>query len=227
MAVIDSGWDRSVGDPRVRPGIGLVDPADELAVLQSADDSDCAGHGTTCARLVLEIAPKAEILPIRVFGRRLETSASHLVEALRIATDRGAHVANLSLATRRRDVVLPLYQACEAASRRGLVIVAAAERRSGLGYPATFANVIGVEAVSSDDCWLEYDAGAAVECRACGAPPSTASPTVVQRGSRNSFAAARAAGVLAWFRESQPMGDVDQARKWLASTMSGGLFTLL
>ena len=217
VAVIDSGWDRSSHDSRVRPGVNLVDSADELAVAHSNDANDVEGHGTKCGRLVLEMAPGAEILPIRVFGRRLETSAEHVIQALTIAIEFGAHVANMSLATSRRDLIVPLYTACERASRTGMLIVAAADRRSGRGYPAIFENVIGVKAGPFGDArHLEYRRHASIEVRASGSlPVGAAGGDTRPLTLRNSFAAARVAGVMAEFRETNPSAGIDAARAWL------------
>ena len=72
IGVIDSGWDRHVLIPQIEQGVGFVDPLDELSVLKSEDDHDRIGHGTACTDLILRIAPEARIVPIRIFGHRLE-----------------------------------------------------------------------------------------------------------------------------------------------------------
>ena len=82
IAVIDSGWDRTRDDPRVLPGIGLVDPEDDLAMLRTDDDHDRVGLGTACIDLILRIAPEATVTPVRVFGNDLETSPGTLHAAI-------------------------------------------------------------------------------------------------------------------------------------------------
>ncbi len=80
VAVIDSGWDRSSSNPRVARGVGFVNPDDDLSLRPTEDDHDRLGHGTACANLILDVAPDVEIVPVRVFGHRLETSPA-VVEA--------------------------------------------------------------------------------------------------------------------------------------------------
>jgi subtilisin family serine protease len=168
VAVIDSGWDRAIDEPRVRAGIGLVNPADELRLQRNDDDQDRIGHGTCCADLVLRVAPTATILPIKVFGSRLETSPHMLIAAIRLAADAGARVINLSLGTQRRDARDDLYAACEYARRRGAILVAAGVygTRKG-GFPAAFDPVIGVGPASVDTPFaIRYHAGESLECGA-------------------------------------------------------------
>jgi hypothetical protein len=111
VGVIDSGWDRSIDDPRVRTGVGFVGAGDELAVCRSADDQDRIGHGTAAADIVLQVAPGATVVPLRVFGRELETSPAVIIAALDWAVAHGIGAVNLSLGTARADAVAPLYRA--------------------------------------------------------------------------------------------------------------------
>ena len=224
VAVIDSGWDRAQPEPRVVPGFDLVDPDDFTRVRQGLDDHDCHGHGTACAQLILQVAPDARVMPVRVFGRRLETTVAHLEMAVRVATEHGASVISMSLATILPEALVPLYRVCETATRRGVLIVAAAYRPRQDGYPAVFENVIGVEAGSVDSSEaFRYREGEAIECVATGASPQ---PGPLHRGGHtlpshgygsNSFATARMAGMLARFRAARPAGDIAEARRWLAA----------
>ncbi|HEX9705955.1 MAG TPA: S8 family serine peptidase [Gemmatimonadales bacterium] len=164
VAVVDSGWARHVAEPRVHTGVGLVDPADELRPLLSGDDADRIGHGTACADLILRLAPRAQVLPIRVFGRRLETSAEILIEALDWARGAGVRVVNVSLGTLRTDALPALYAACDRARRAGLVIVAAHAMGAPATYPAAFDNVLSVSSASrTGGRRIVFRPGAAVE----------------------------------------------------------------
>jgi len=101
-----------------------VDPADDLALLRGDDDGDVLGHGTACIHQVLRIAPESTVLPVRVFGARLECPAAALLEAIRWAAGQRVDVVNLSLGTTRADLLRPLYAACELARRAGTIVVA-------------------------------------------------------------------------------------------------------
>lgn len=218
VAVVDSGWDRSLVDPRVVPGIGLVSPENGLAPARSDDDADRNGHGTACADLVLRVAPDAAVVPVRVFGRELETSPSVLCEAIRWAAERGIDVVNLSLGTHLEEALRPLYAACEVARRSGTVVVASGRRMADWGYPAVFENVIGVDAERFDSPFsYRYRHGQAAEClawgidvpvRGLGGRPATQTGT--------SFAAPHIAGIVALFRERHPAASLEDVRGMLA-----------
>ncbi len=219
VAVVDSGWDRNRRDPRVLPGVGMVGASDDLELEVSNDDLDRNGHGTVCAQLVLSIAPDAHVLPIRVFGRRLETSVRQLVAALHFAAERRASVINLSLATGRGDALTQLYASCEVARRCGAVVVASARQAANYSLPAAFANVIGVVATDEvDPDVLQYRREEAVEFAACGVAPE-GSVAGAHRGAHgsSSLAAARVSGMVALFREEQPCGGIEDVRRWLAA----------
>ncbi len=218
VGIVDSGWDRSLADPRVVPGIGLVDPADELALARSDDDADRNGHGTACADLVLRVAPDAEVVPIRVFGRELQTSPSLLCEAIRWAADQRLDVVNLSLGTYLEEALHPLYAACERARRAGTLVVAASHLTAGWSYPAVFENVIGVDAERFDSPFsYRYRPGQAAECLAWGIEV----PVIGLGGRRStltgtSFAAPHVAGIVALLRERHPAASLEDVRELLA-----------
>ncbi len=220
IAVIDSGWDRALVDPRVLRGVGLVHPSDEFALHYSDDDRDRIGHGTACSRIILGLASNVSIVPVRIFGRRLEASVEQLVAALHWALEQGVQLINLSLATLRDDALVPLYGICEEATHRGTIIVAAAFPPGERGYPAVFDNAIGVRAgrVPSPNAF-RYRSDAPVECIAFGRPPGSA-PKVTGRArwGTNSLAAARVTALIAQFRRRVPNAGLAETRAWLSRT---------
>ena len=216
VAVIDSGWNRDLPDERILAGIGLVDPSDGLELRRSTDDHDRIGHGTFCSKLILDVAPDVRILPIRVFGDRLEASLDQLRQALMFAGEAGATVVSLSLATLRPDALTVLYPACESLATAGAIAVAAAFRPKRIGFPAMFANVIGVEAAPVHGPFdFSFRADSPIECGAYGRLNTSESLDNRQEG--NSAASARLAGILALYRENNRSGTIDDARTWLAA----------
>lgn len=217
IGVIDSGWDRELSDPRIAHGVGLVDPQDELELLRSDDDHDRIGHGTACGDLILQIAPKAEIVPIRVFGRRLETSPPLLQVALAWAVERRLHVVNMSLGTLLPEARDPLYVACELARRDGIIVVAAGHAQKRGSFPAAFDNVIGVAAGEFDSPFhYRYSPGEVLECVARGFDQRarTKGGCVVPHGG-TSFAAPNITGIVALLRERYPRADPARLRALL------------
>ena len=218
IAVIDSGWDRTREDPRVLPGIGLVDPADDLAMLRTDDDHDRVGHGTACIDLILRIAPEATVTPVRVFGRDLETSPGTLHAAILWAVEQAFDVVNLSLGTTLEGTLHPLYAACEKARRSGIMVVAAGHNTREWSYPAIFENVIGVSASRfASPFEYRYRPDDAMECQAWGVDQPVlwlGGARVVKHGT--SFAAPNIAGIVALLLERHPGATIEQVRDLLA-----------
>jgi subtilisin family serine protease len=218
VAVIDSGWDRRIDEPRVLPGVGFVDPDDDFALARNDDDNDVLGHGTACADLILRIAPDARVIPGKVFGKVLETSPGTLHAALTWAIDAGVPVINVSLGTRLEGTLHPLYAACERARRAGIIIVAAGHNANDWSYPAIFENVIGVSANRfTSPFQFRYRPHHAMECEAWGVEQ----PVLWVGGTRQikhgtSFAAPNVAGIVALIKERHPDATLDDVREMLA-----------
>ena len=218
VAVIDSGWDRTIGDPRVLPGISFVDPEDDFALGRNDDDRDVLGHGTACVDLVLRVAPNARVVPVRVFGKQLETSPGTIHAALLWAIEAGVQVINVSLGTRLEYALHPLYAACERARRAGIIVVTAGHNANGWSYPAIFENVIGVSAARFASPYeFRYRAEHAMECVAWGADQEVTwlgGERMVKHGT--SFAAPNVAGIVALILEAHPGSTIEEVREMLS-----------
>jgi subtilisin len=218
VAVVDSGWDRTIADDRVLPGVGFVDPEDDFATARNDDDQDVLGHGTACADVILGVAPDARIVPVKVFGKVLETSPGTLRAALLWAQEAGVQVINVSLGTRLEGQLHPLYHACEMARRAGIIIVAAGHNANDWSYPAIFENVIGVSAARFDSPYhFRYRSDEAMECEAWGVERPVlwvGGERVVRHGT--SFAAPNVAGIVAMILERHPGATLEQVRDMLS-----------
>ena len=218
VAVLDSGWDRSISDPRVLPGMGFVDPDDDFALARNDDDQDVLGHGTACADVILDVAPDARVIPVKVFGNKLETSPGTLEAALHWAIDAGVQVINVSLGTRLEGTLHPLYRACERARQAGIIVVAAGHNANDWSYPAIFENVIGVSAARFDSPYhFHYRAEHAMECVGWGVDRPVlwvGGERVVRHGT--SFAAPGVAGIVALILERHPQAKLEDVREMLA-----------
>lgn len=218
VAVIDSGWDRTIDDPRVLPGISFVDPEDDFALGQNDDDHDVLGHGTACVDLVLRVAPDARAVPVRVFGKQLETSPATIHAALLWAIEAGVQVINVSLGTRLEYARDALYVACERARRAGIIVVTAGHNANDWSYPAIFENVIGVSAAKFASPYeFRYRAEHAMECEAWGVGQEVTwigGERVVKHGT--SFAAPNVAGIVALILEAHPGATIEEVREMLS-----------
>lgn len=149
VAIIDSGIDgkhpdiaapvtrsvRVIAGPRSRP---VVVPGEAV---------DSAGHGTACADIVAGLAPEVELWNVRALGPDCRGSAAALLVALEWSINEGAQVINLSLGTRDPGLANPLRSLVDAAYRRSLLIVAAANNVPGVhSYPAVFSSLVCVDA---------------------------------------------------------------------------------
>jgi hypothetical protein len=165
VALVDSGFDRTLIEPRVVGGAGIASRFAPLTVSVSSDDADAHGHGTACAHLLLGANAQVEIVPVRVFGDSLETSPAVLCAAIGWAVHEArCQVINLSLGTRRTDAARAIYIACEDAARHGVTIVASCDNVTGGGYPAMFDVAIGVGPAEGHEIVVALDE--APECRA-------------------------------------------------------------
>lgn len=218
VAVLDSGWDRSIEDGRVLPGVGFVDPDDDFALARNDDDQDVLGHGTACVGVILEVAPDARVVPVKVFGNKLETSPGTLEAALHWAIEAGVQVINVSLGTRLEGTLRNLYMACERARQAGIIIVAAGHNANDWSYPAIFENVIGVSAGRFESPYhFRYRTEHAHECEGWGVERPVlwiGGERVVRHGT--SFAAPGITGIVCLILERYPDARLEDVREMLA-----------
>jgi thermitase len=147
VAVLDSGVDATHPDltGRVTASRDFVDG--------TGDASDATWHGTAVAGVVAgapsSVCPACTILSAKVLDAHDEGDDAVIARALRWAVASGARVVNLSMAGPAEAPAL--RAAIGAATRRGVVVVAAAGNTgsSSRSYPAADPNVIGVAATTS------------------------------------------------------------------------------
>src|SRR5262249_16851047 len=107
------------------------------------------GHGTMVAGLVHLVAPKAKLMPVRVFGANGAATISQVIAGIYWAVDHGADVINMSFSTSQDSPLLSA--AVQYAVNKGVVLVAAAGN-DGLAtnvWPAAYGTVIGVGSTNS------------------------------------------------------------------------------
>jgi hypothetical protein len=111
---------------------------------------DTLGHGTAVCALLQKMAPDAELFAVKVFDRRLATTASNIVRAIDWCVLHGMDVINLSLGTPNEDH-RPLFTATvERVRAIGATLVSAYEVNGMPMLPGSLPGVIGV--VEDGEC---------------------------------------------------------------------------
>jgi subtilisin family serine protease len=147
IGVVDSGWRSNIAEHRVRSGQSFI-ASDETVCSSDVDDEN--GHGTVCTQLILRTAKVSTVIPIRVFGRRLETSPAQIITAIRWACSLNLDVINLSLSTSDVRSLRPLYEVCAELASLGTIVVASSPNDGSRGYPSIFDNVLSVGVLNDD-----------------------------------------------------------------------------
>lgn len=155
IAVLDTGFDldHPLLIDRLVPGIDLLDddthPSD---VKNYADDDgdgvadEAHGHGTFVAGVLAQLAPEAEILPIRVLEADGSGELYDIIDGIDFAIANGADVINMSFGTSEKSRALE--DAIKRAQKAGAIIVASAGNGGDKTkqYPAAYSRVIAVAA---------------------------------------------------------------------------------
>jgi Subtilase family len=211
IAVIDTGIDLNhpMFSGRLAPSTEWKDFIDNDATPQEVAGSSY-GHGTAVAGVILQAAPRATILPIRVLGGDGVGDTDDIAAAIDWAIQKGVKVINLSLGT---DVQATAMQAWVGyALSQGIYVVTSAGNSGGsLTFPAAEATtmtysgtnyskyLISVGSVSSSGSRSGFSCyGTGLELMAPGEQVYTAFPdNQTGNATGTSFAAPQVAGVLA------------------------------
>ncbi len=149
IAMLDSGV--FVGHPHIsRPVSGGITITPEGL---SAGYEDTLGHGTAVCALMQEMAPDAEVFSVKVFDRRLATTASIVVRAIEWCLENRIDIVNLSLGTANPEHRSQFEVATDRVRAAGAVLVSAYEVNGTLMLPGSMPGVIGV--VEGVDCKRE------------------------------------------------------------------------
>ena len=216
VAVIDTGID--LDHPSFKGKLDLTNAMDyidgdtvpqEVNSNTSGDFSAGYGHGTSVASLILQVAPKATILPIRVLDANGGGDTATVTTAINYAVSKGANIINLSLGSETASPAL--NAAVQYAVSKGIAVVCAAGNTgtTSMIYPAASAKGIrtstegsGVMSVGSVDTLFRKSKfssyGTNLDLTAPGEGLTAAFPgNRYSKVSGTSFAAPVVTGVLA------------------------------
>jgi thermitase len=213
IAVIDTGIDLAhpMFAGHLAPSIQWKDYVDGDMTPQEDSGGNANGkaygHGTAVAGVILQVAPRATVLPIRVLKKDGDGNTSDIVSAISYAVVQGAQIINLSLGTDGWDQ--SLYTICNWANAQGVRIVASAgnsgqkDNVTSPGmftwYSGTYMKTIGVGSVNTSDALSSFSAyGGALFSTAPGESILTAYPSnQAVSATGTSFAAPMYTGALA------------------------------
>ncbi len=223
VAVVDSGINAHHSHiQRVAGGVQIRWEEDDAPAF-GEDYRDSLGHGTAIAGVIRAKAPDAELYSVKVFDGDLRTHARVVAAAIGWAAEQRMHVVNVSLSTSKAEHRALLQQACDEATQRGVILVAAGDEPGRDVFPASFANVIGV--AGDERCgWDQYVCcpGESIEFRAHPHPrPLRRRPQKFNlRG--HSFAAAHITALIARILEQHPAAQRSELIEILAANATPG-----
>ena len=168
VAVIDTGLDTAhpmfIG--RLAPAAEWKDFVDGDNNPQEANSGSGRGHGTGVAGIILQVAPKATILPIRVLAGNGGGLTANVVAGINHAVNMGAQIINLSVGTDGFDQ--SLLDICSYANLRGVLIIASAGNNGQFNnmtspglftwYAGTFTLTLGIGSVNASDTRSSFSA---------------------------------------------------------------------
>ena len=210
VAVIDSGIEAehlALGDS-VQGGvaISLDDESKDFAAKPESPPVDLFGHGTACASIIHNIAPRAEIYSVRVLGKDLTAKARQFATGLRWAIEQDMDVVNLSLSTSKAAYYGIFHSLADEAYFNNVILVSAVNNISGPSFPSLYSSVISVAAHEGQDPFTYYyNPTPPVEFGAPGFDLEVAwKDQSYCTTTGNSFAAPHIVGVVARIRSKHP-----------------------
>jgi subtilisin len=221
VAIIDSGVDGghpAVGGRVVRSV--RVELRGDRTVVVDDDRIDVVGHGTACAGIVHALAPKADLVSVRVLGPDNRAQGIAFAAALEWVVGQGIDIANLSLSSKRESLFAAFHDLADQAYFANVLLVGAANNLPGPSYPSLFASVVSVAAHDIPDPWTWfYNPNPPVEFGAWGVDV----PVAWRDGGRtvatgNSLAAPHITGLAALLRSRNSEATPFEMKALLAAT---------
>lgn len=112
-----------------------------------SDIYDSHGHGTLCAKTIIEICPNVEIYPIKIFDKEGVTNSLNLVTALNNLINSDIDLINISASTLNSIYKEELEHICDKLHKEGKIIICSHHKKAkgSESYPTSLKSVIGVK----------------------------------------------------------------------------------
>jgi subtilisin family serine protease len=166
------------------------------------------GHGTMVAGLIAAVAPRAMVMPLRVFDDNGHADVFTITKAIYYATSHGANVINMSFGM--NGTSRSVQDAITGAANANLTVVGSAGNANSQvkQYPAAYSQVISVAATDIQDRKANFsNYGSSIDVSAPGVNIISAYPGgYYVMASGTSFSSPIAAGDAAVVRSRQATG---------------------
>lgn len=145
IAIMDTGID--IYDTKLDKFFKIDYNFQILDIKSISDINDLQGHGTLCAKTIIEICPNVEIFPIKIFNNEGGTSSLNLVNALKKLIGSDIDLVNISASTLNSIYKEELENICDKLHQEGKIIICSHHNKSNgqESYPTCFKSVIGVK----------------------------------------------------------------------------------
>jgi subtilisin family serine protease len=217
VAVLDTGVDTThpaITNNVLENGVNMLEISRDLSDDDNGIDDDgdgqvdeMVGHGTHVAGTIVQVAPDARILPVKVLDSDGNGDTFSVMAGVVYAVEQGADVINLSLGSTWDSTALAW--AVRFAEAQGVVVIAAAgngNREAPMEYPASDAGVISVAATDGTGDKASYsNYNGMVDISAPGDNVASAYPGgVYATASGTSMSAPLVSGTAALMLERSP-----------------------
>ena len=146
IAIIDSGVENTHTrlNKAIINGLGFT-ISDNNEVSTGTDYTDQNGHGTAIAAIIHKHCPEAELSCLKIFQDGLIIHEHVLYKAIEWCLNNEVNLINLSLGIVSERVPEKLFELCQAAYKKNIVVISASNNViKDKAYPAYFPNVFGV-----------------------------------------------------------------------------------
>ncbi len=231
VAVLDTGIDTAhpaLAANILPNGVNMLDNTFDLGDVPNGVDDDndgqvdeMVGHGTHVAGIVLQIAPDAGILPVKVLDSDGVGDTFSVTAGIYYAVEQGADVINLSLGSTYESIAI--QAAVDNAASQGVIVVAATgngNRSLPVEFPASATSVISVASTTAAADKAGYsNFNALVDISAPGDNVASAYPDGrYTSASGTSMSTPIVAGGIALILERQPDAAAESVYALLEST---------
>jgi hypothetical protein len=198
IAVVDSGINAFHSHVQGIEGGISFEENHENKIVPTLNFYDNVGHGTAIAGILRHKSPFANIFAIKIFYKKLFATPALLIAALEWLIEQDMNIIHLSLGTKSERAKNRLYDICNKAYKKNIVVVASARFPADSVYPSVFDEVIGVywNKQCSEDS-IVYHPGNPIEFGTYGKPRPLPGKSQILNFQGHSFAAAYVSSYVA------------------------------